>query len=184
VLITITGGAAAGKTTLAAELAARLPVTVLHGDDWYVTEPGRGVWHRDEHDIPRLDVGDPRSVDQAALDAAVAAADTPDVLVEGMFAGRVGATGPRLDVYLDLAADLRLARKIDRQCVHGPVPLEVLLGNYLRYRRAAFRQHVLPARDRCDLVLDGERAVAELADAVLAARAQCLTARESSQGPR
>ena len=50
-LLTLTSGAGAGKTTLAAALAKtapRAPVRVLHGDDYYFSTPGRGVWEPDE----------------------------------------------------------------------------------------------------------------------------------------
>ncbi|WP_245180753.1 hypothetical protein [Streptomyces montanisoli] len=46
-LVTLTGGAGAGKTTLAAALVAsapQAPARVLHGDDYYSKIPERGVW--------------------------------------------------------------------------------------------------------------------------------------------
>jgi uridine kinase len=61
-LLTLTGGAGAGKTTVAAEFGEAV---VLHGDDYYVTGRDRGVWLPDRSGTPRLDVGDPRSVDTA-----------------------------------------------------------------------------------------------------------------------
>jgi uridine kinase len=125
-LVTLTGGAGAGKTTLARALAATAPrapaptdpVRVLHGDDYYVTTQDRGVWNRDERGVPRLDVGDPRSMDVERLDQDADAALTAGavVIVDGMFAHRVGPRTPcvRFDVFVDLAADLRLVRKIQR----------------------------------------------------------------------
>ncbi|MGA5823355.1 uridine kinase family protein [Kitasatospora sp. NPDC094028] len=161
-LLTLTGGAGAGKTTLADALvsfAAEGPASVLHGDDYYFTAPGRGIWTRDEAGIPRLDVGDPRSVDIERLDADTdaALAVAPVVIVDGLFARRVAPRRPcgRLDVFIDLAADLRLARKIDRKCVRGGFPLEVLLRNYVEHRRAAHERHIEPLRDECDVIVDG-----------------------------
>ncbi|GAB2925634.1 hypothetical protein GCM10022245_67520 [Streptomyces mayteni] len=161
----MSGGAGAGKTTLALALAGHAggagPVRVVHGDDYYVDERGRGSWLPDENGVPRLDVGDPRSMDFARLDAdvaaALAAAPRPvAVIVEGMFAFRCRRPAttdprlprlPRLDVFVDLAADLRLARKIHRQCVRGDFPVAVLLANYLNLRRDAFlRQRRTGAR--------------------------------------
>ncbi|MFJ7250470.1 hypothetical protein ACIQWA_38325 [Kitasatospora sp. NPDC098652] len=63
-LVTLTGGAGAGKTTPAVAPAATVGperVRVLHGDDYYFAEPGRaGVWAPDETGVLRLDVGHPR----------------------------------------------------------------------------------------------------------------------------
>ncbi|WP_157121585.1 hypothetical protein [Nocardia miyunensis] len=61
---------------------------------------------------------------------------------------------------------MRLARKIERQCVDGSVPLKVLLYNYIQFRRAAEERYVEPLRHRCDLVIDGTRPVAELAEQI------------------
>ncbi|MGF1427176.1 hypothetical protein [Kitasatospora sp. LaBMicrA B282] len=163
-LLTLTGGAGAGKTTLAAALAATAPagpgtLGVLHGDDYYVTERDRGVWTADEAGRWRLDVGDPRSVDteRLAADAGAALAGAAVVVVEGLFAHLVAAPAgrARFDVFVDLPADLRLVRKIQRKCVRDGFPLPVLLHNYLTHRRAAHERHVEPARDRSDLVVDG-----------------------------
>ncbi|WP_327072975.1 hypothetical protein OG196_11295 [Kitasatospora purpeofusca] len=185
-LLTLTGGAGAGKTTLAGALvaaaAAEGPVRVLHGDDYWYAEPGRGVWVPDEAGTPRLDVGDPRSIDGERLDtdlgAALAAA--PVVIVEGLFARRVASprSRPRLDVFVDVAADLRLARKIERKCVVGDFPLAVLLRNYVEHRRDAHERHVEPLRADCGLTVDGTLAPEVLARRIwTAAAAEALVRR-------
>jgi uridine kinase len=167
VLVTLTGGAGAGKTTIAGALAA----SVVHLDDYYPFADGdRGVWVSDGSGTPRLDVGDPRSIDFVGVDAAVdkALGGSAVVVVEGLFAIDVQPSEPcvRLDVFVDLAADLRLARKIYRKCVVGDFPVEVLLANYVDHRRAAHDRHVEPARARCDLVVDGRRPTDQLADQI------------------
>jgi uridine kinase len=163
VLLTLTGGAGAGKTTIADAFAGAV---VLHGDDYYVTERDRGVWIPDRTGTPRLDVGDPRSIDSGRLtaDAEAALRTHGLVIVEGLFAAGIGPAVPhrRCDVFVDLAADLRLARKIHRKCVLGGFPLEVLLTNYLDHRRAAHDRHVEPVRSACDLVVDGARPADEV----------------------
>ena len=169
VLVTVTGGAGAGKTTLADALVSGSgDVGVVHLDDYYhFADPDRGVWVADENGVPRLDVGDPRSIDFGRADRAVSAALTTSavVVVEGLFAVDARPAQPctRVDIFLDLAADLRLARKIYRKCVRGDFPVEILLANYLNHRRDAHDRHVEPARDRCDLVLDGRLSADNLA---------------------
>ncbi|MEU8888433.1 hypothetical protein [Streptomyces sp. NPDC048442] len=175
-LLTLTGGSGAGKTTLAAALAGGAPVSpvrVLHGDDYYFDSPERGVWAPDESGTLRLNVGDPRSVDLGRLgrDAEKALASSATVVVEGLFARGVATVDPypRFDVFVDLAADLRLARKIRRKCLRDGFPLDVLLQNYLLHRRDAHERHVEPVRHDCDLVVDGGTEPEALAGRVWAA---------------
>ncbi|MFF4189313.1 hypothetical protein ACFYZ9_39610 [Streptomyces sp. NPDC001691] len=174
-LVTLTGGAGAGKTTLAAALAAtasQAPARVLHGDAYYFQAPEHGAWAPDESGTLRLDVGDPRSLDFEGLvrDIDAALVDSPVVIVEGLFARHVApqTAKARFDVYVDLPADLRLARKIERKCLRDGFPLDVLLRNYLNHRRAAHDQHVEPLRDVCDLIVDGSLCAEELAHLVWA----------------
>jgi uridine kinase len=191
-LVTISGGAGAGKTTLAAELAAtaaRGPVLVLHCDDYYFAVPGQGSWTPDKTGAPRLDVGDPRSVDLGRLTADVgrALARGPVVIVDGLFAQHVRPATPcgRLDVFVDLAPDLRLARKIHRKCVVGGFPLDVVLLNYMEQRRDAHERHVEPLRWTSDVVLDGTQPHAVLVRQIwAAARERGLTALAAAGEPR
>lgn len=169
-LVTLTGGSGAGKTTLAAALAAtapRVPAQVLHGDDYYFRTVGQGVWAPDETGVPRLDVGDPRSQDLKRLshDSDTALAHVPVVIVDGLFARRVvpRTTCARFDVFVDLPADLRLARKIQRKCLRDGFPLDVLLRNYLDHRRAAHDRYVEPVRAVCDLTVDSSLPADDLA---------------------
>lgn len=176
-LVTLTGGAGAGKTTLAAALAAttpRTPAHVLHGDDYYYFQtPEDGVWAPEETGVLRLDVGDPRSLDLERLshDTDKALTDLPVVIVDGLFARNVTpqTACSRFDVFVDLPADIRLARKIQRTCLRDDFPLDVLLRNYLDHRRAAHDRHVEPVRAECDLVVDGSLPADDLAQQVWSA---------------
>jgi uridine kinase len=96
--------------------------------------------------------------DRLNTDANTALTSARFVIIDGMFAHLVvpALRSGRLDVYVDLAADLRLARKIHRKCVRDGFPIEVLLTNYLQHRRAAHHRHIEPARHKCDMVVDGE----------------------------
>lgn len=182
-LVTVSGGAGAGKTTLATALAAatpRTPAQVLHGDDYYFPGPEHGVWAPDETGVMRLDVGDPRSVDLARLsrDTDTALADSPVVIVEALFARHITpqTTSTRVDVFVDLPADLRLARKIQRKCLRDGFPLDILLRNYLDHRRAAHDRHVEPIRDACHLTVDGSLPADELAQQIWSTAAPALRA--------
>ena len=172
-LITLTGGAGSGKTTLAEALATQ-GATVVHGDDHYFSSPAEGgIWTRDDDGSgPWLDVGDPASMDWSRLeqDASDALAGGGVVVVEGLFARMLTpkVACRRLDVFVDLAADLRLARKIERKCVRGGFPLEVLLRNYVT-RRVQHERHVEPLRAECALVVDGGAPAEISAKAVWAA---------------
>ncbi|WP_063726032.1 uridine kinase family protein [Streptomyces monomycini] len=170
-LLTLTGGSGAGKTTLADALTATAPrvsTRVLHGDDYYFGAPEHGgEWTYDDAGVPHLDYGSPRSMDFERLthdtDAALATASV--VIVEGLFAGHVAPSArcPRLDIFVDLPADLRLVRKIQRKCLHHGFPLDVLLRNYLHHRRDAHARHVEPAREDSDLILDATQPADTLA---------------------
>ncbi|GCD48063.1 uridine kinase [Streptomyces paromomycinus] len=173
-LLTLTGGSGAGKTTLANALTATAPrvsTRVLHGDDYYFGTPERGgVWRYDDAGAPHLDYGSPRSMDFGRLtqDADAALATASVVIVEGLFARHTAPSArcPRLDIFVDLPADLRLVRKIQRKCLHHGFPLDTLLHNYLHHRRDAHERHVEPARDASDLILDATRPADTLAHQV------------------
>ncbi|WP_307865542.1 hypothetical protein [Streptomyces montanisoli] len=123
--------------------------------------------------MSRLDVGDPRSLDLARLsyDTDAALADSPVVIVDGLFAQRITpqTACARFDVFIDLPADLRLARKIERKCLRDGFPLDVLLRNYLDHRRAAHDRYIEPVRDDCDLTVDGSSPADALAQQVWSA---------------
>jgi uridine kinase len=67
----------------------------------------------------------------------------------------------RWRVYVDVPADLRLARKALRKIHEGRDPRHVLRG-YLEKGRAAHDRHVAPTREHANLVLDGTEPVPDL----------------------
>ncbi|WP_073762771.1 uridine kinase family protein [Streptomyces sp. CB02923] len=190
-LLTVTGGSGAGKTTLASALTATAPHAtsrILHGDDYYFDTPERGVWVLDDAGVPHLDYGAPQSADIERLthDADDALTTASVVIVEGLFARHVrpAARCPRLDVFLDLPADLRLVRKIQRKCLRHGFPLDVLLRNYLHHRRDAHERHVEPARDSSDLVLNGVLPAETLARQVWTTAGEKLRQRQAGRAGR
>ena len=177
-LLTPTGVPGAVKTPLPMALAATPEgrgAVLLHGDDYFSTDPSRGVWRPDPQGVPRLDVGDPASLEWDRWERDVASAlhgGRRPVIADGLFAAMTAAgreSPGRLDVFVDLDADLRLVRKIRRKCVQGDFPLDVLLRNYTEARREAFTRNVEPLRERCAMVVDGARPAADNAADVWAA---------------
>lgn len=91
-----------------------------------------------------------------------------------MFADRVLARWhARFDVFVDLAADLRLVRRIDVKCARGMLPVPVVLTNYVTYRRHSHEKYVEPARQTCDLVVDGARNLGTVAAESWLAAGRC-----------
>ena len=165
-LLMLAGGAGSGKSTIARELAAELPgLAVVHLDDCY-------------HDNPRLaptvdnydgggqivNFSHPESIDLARVDAKLAEyADADLILIEGLFALSLPNVRERArwSAYIDVPADIRLARKTIRKIDEGRNPRHVLRG-YLEHGRDAYERHVAPTRGYADLVLDGTEPIPAL----------------------
>ena len=162
-VLALGGGAGAGKTTLALALADRVQgARVLHVDSCYHVDPDRAP------SLPRFEGGGrivdrsaPESIDRDRVMAALREhlrADPPLIVVEGMFALAL----PYLDEwvrwrsYVDLPADVRLARKLLRTLDEGHDVSSSLRG-YLERGRAAHELHVSPSSAGADLVIDAAR---------------------------
>ena len=182
-VLALAGGAGAGKTTLARALVAQVPGTrILHLDDCYHTDPRRGPT------VPRfdgngrvLDRSDPRSIDPDRATAALgeyATADPPLIIVEGMFALTLPYLRDhiRWRAYLDIPADVRLARKLLRKIDEGSNPGHFLRG-YLERAREAHERHVAPARAEADLVLHVSQPTGQQVTLLLALIGVALTER-------
>ena len=165
-LLALAGGAGSGKSTIARELAAEIPgLAVIHLDDCY---------HDDPRLAPTVDDFDgggqivnfshPESIDVARVDAKFAECTDADlILVEGLFALTLPSVRDRArwSAYLDVPADIRLARKTIRKIDEGRNPRHVLRG-YLEHGRTAYERHVAPTREHADLILDGTEPVTDL----------------------
>ena len=159
-VLALGGGAGAGKTTLASALVERVDgACVVHLDACYQSDPAVAP------SLPRFDGGGrvvdrsaPEAIDRERVVATLTeelGAAPPLVVVEGMFA----LVLPYLDewirwrVYLDLPADVRLARKTLRSLDEGRDPSAALRG-YLERGRDAHQRLVGPSREGADLVID------------------------------
>lgn len=85
-------------------------------------------------------------------------ADPPLLVVEGMFALSLSYLEEwvRWWSYVDLPADMRLARKLLRKIDEGH-DVSVVLRGYLEHGRAAHQRYVEPSIARADLVIDAMR---------------------------
>lgn len=166
-LLALAGGAGSGKSTLAIALAAARPATaVVHLD---------ACFHHDTARAPcvpvidgkgtTVDFGDPAAIDRVRVEEAIAAAVSLSqlVVVEGTFALTLPYVRDRArwTAYLDVPADVRLARKTLRKLRAGQDPGVGLLG-YLAHGRTAHERHVAPTARFARLLLDGTAPVAHL----------------------
>lgn len=194
VCVGIGGGSGAGKSTLAQGLAARLPglVTILELD-WYY----RDQRHRSMAEREALNFDDPDAIEADILEVqlrellARRAVDVPVynyaehvrepatrrmnasavIVVEGLHALGYPALRALMDikVYMELAADLRLARRLQRDVVERGRTAEEVLRRYLADVRPMHEAHVAPTRHYADFIFQGdagEEGVETLAEAV------------------
>ncbi|MFE7749607.1 hypothetical protein [Streptomyces sp. NPDC057428] len=172
-LLALSGGAGAGKSTLAGALAAASPDTsVIRLDRFFHVDP------RSAPVVPAIkgpgvvvDHSDPASVRWDLVQKALA--DPGDgggglVVVEGTFALQPQVRALAWwTAYLDTPADLRLARKTLRGIQEGRDP-EISVRGYLAHGRKAHDRHVAPLLHTADLVLDGTLPTSELVRRLIA----------------
>lgn len=159
----LVGGAGSGKSTIGRELTARIDgVAIVHLDDCYHTDTrlaptvpaydGTG---------PIVNFSDPASIDPARVTAAIDHHQDAAVLIaiEGVFALALDYVRHRAGwaVYVDVPADIRLARRTIRKIDEGRDP-----RHCLEHGRTAHERHIAPSRQHADLVLDGTGPVHDL----------------------
>jgi uridine kinase len=151
-IVGLAGGPGAGKTTLAVALADALGLPVLSVDGYLRARPRRVVV--DGRRIP--DRNDPDNVDVPAVLRDLAA--TGDAVVEGHLVLALPALRERCDLrlWLDVPADVRLARKMLRQGAEpDPPALADFARRYLGHGRDRFERYVAPSSVHADAVVDG-----------------------------
>lgn len=188
-VVLIAGGTGAGKSRLAARLATTLgpgTVTILSADDYYrdmsdLPEPERDLLNFDHPDaldwpllcahLATLKAG--RAIDCPVYDftchchtgQCLRITPTPLVVAEGiMLLARpeVCAAGD-VRVFIDVPADIRLARRLQRDISERGRRAESIIAQYLRSVRPMHAQFVEPSRQNAHLVLhDGDDASAVL----------------------
>ena len=190
-LIGIAGGTGAGKSTIVRDLVERLGGCAIELDSYYLDRAGLPPADRQ-----RLNYDEPAAIDVALLTEhlrqlaaggsvlkprysfethtrigveRVAAARL--IVVEGLFTFSWAALRELMDlkVYVDAPADLRLARRIQRDAVERGRTAESVIKQYLATVRPMHERYVEPTRAYADLVVRSDGPLEACVEAVLAA---------------
>ena len=196
-VVGIAGGSASGKTTFTAALMEtlrqrqpQLRVELMGMDKYFYrgAAPGpRFVSPSSGEDLP--DNNHPNSADNvrlvADLDARLAAADAPDVLiVEGLMALHIEEIRQRLDVrvFIELEADVRALRRVlrDMNGGRGSTDPKWIATYYQECARVGHEAYVEPSRIYADLIVRGDADFARVTPLICGAIVSQVDARVNS----
>lgn len=181
VVIGIGGGSGAGKSWLAEALASRLQpleVSLLRQDDYLRSLPEAVRENPIQHNFDHPDAYDwellvahlaalraGRAVGSPLFDrrthtrgeATRSVASAGVIVVEGLHVLAVTAIEKRLDlrVFVDTPADLRLIRRLEKDCSTRGRSWHQVTAQYLGLVRPMHERHVEPSRRCADLVVSG-----------------------------
>lgn len=175
----LTGLSGAGKTYFVDALKARLgdAVTVVGFDDYYkplemqhVDEFGEANYdlpsalfsERFHEDLMSLIAYQPVVIKKYqfenydAPDRTEIVSPAPILLVEGLFVMDYVAVDSLLDyrIFIDCDLDLCFQRRKERDIRERGIPLERSLHQWKYHVMPAFNNHILPHKERCDLVVE------------------------------
>ncbi len=192
-IVGLAGGTGSGKTTVTEALLARLgdrAVVLQH--DWYyrdqrdvpLTERAKVNYdHPDAQEtelliahVKALRAGESIVAPQYDFSQHTRAAETrtiaphPVVVVEGIntLANNELAACCDLTIYVDTPADVRFARRLQRDVAERGRTVESVVHQYLGQVRPMHERYVEPCNGRADLVLSGEDDVATSVSTALA----------------
>jgi uridine kinase len=190
-LIGIAGGSGAGKSTIVRELVERLGGCAIELDSYYLDRAGLEPAERE-----RLNYDEPAAIDVALITehlrqlAAGGAVLKPRysfethtrvgvervpparlIVVEGLLTFWWETLRELMDlkVYVDAPADLRLARRLQRDVAERGRTAESVVEQYLATVRPMHERYVEPTRVYADLVVRSDGPLEACAEAVLAA---------------
>lgn len=160
-VVAIAGGTCSGKSTLTEQLSKALStdyaVTVLNMDSYFKKEPpttiapiSRKVYV--EHNHP-----DTLELEKLRRDfEAVLASDCRIILIEGLFALYLDWIRERADlkIFVDLASDARLVRRIKKHMSWGQT-YEQVTDRYIDTVRFRHNELIEPTRWHADAVING-----------------------------
>lgn len=189
-VVAVGGGTASGKTTIAARAGVALGAPVLAMDRYYLDAPDPAAHDFDRpealdldrlgRDLRQLAAGEPTEVPVYDFRAHRRAGEGEWVspgrwlVVEGILALAVPEVTAIADlaVFVDAAADVRLARRLRRDIAERGRTWDSVLDRYFGTVRANHERFVQPGKERAAVVLDGEGALdAQVERLVRAARA-------------
>jgi uridine kinase len=195
-VIGIGGGSGSGKTTIAEALADAIDgVTFIRHDDYYRHQPDltleeRALLNYDHPDsletdllVKHLDMlrdGQPIEkpiydfTNHLRSDVTVAIAPTPVVVIEGILVLAEPGLRDHMDlkVFVDTDADLRLARRLERDITERKRTPDSVLRQYLATVRPMHLQFVEPSKRHADIIIPGGMRVGAVATIIELMRAR------------
>ena len=195
-VIGIAGGSGSGKTTIAEALVDAIDgVTYIRHDDYYCHRPEltfeqRSLLNYDHPDsletellakhISQLRDGQP--IDRPSYDftnhlrseTTVTIAPAPVVVLEGSLVLAEPSLRDHMDlkVFVDTDADLRLARRLERDITERDRTPNTVLRQYLATVRPMHLQFVEPSKRHADIIIPGGMKVGAVATIIELMRAR------------
>ena len=177
-VVAITGASGSGKTTFAEQLRERLghaSVMISH-DDYYkhcpeMTDEEAAVYDFDSLDaldndlfvehLGALKAGKPVEIPSydfathARIDGAKHVEPAPVILVEGLLIMADPALRELFDlvVYMDIDPDVRVLRRVERDCLERGADIARAVKMYLGTTKAAHEKYVEPYKSKANLVI-------------------------------
>ena len=185
-VVAITGASGSGKTTFAERLQKRLghvSVVISH-DDYYkhfpdMTDEEAAVYDFDSLDaldndlfikhLSALKEGNPAEIPSydfathSRVDGAKHIEPAPVILVEGLLIMADPALQELFDliIYMDSDSDVRVLRRVERDCLERGADIARAVKMYLGTTKAAHEKYVEPYKSKANLVIpDGSDGLA------------------------
>lgn len=200
IVIGLAGGSGSGKTTIAEALVDAIAgVAYVRHDDYYRHRPELSL-----DDRTKVNYDHPDSLETSLLiahlaalrdgqpverpvydftthlrsDETVVVAPAPVVLVEGILVLADDELRKMMDlkIYVDTDADLRLARRMDRDIHERGRTAESVLTQYLTTVRPMHLQFVEPSKKHADMIIPGGFRIGAVATVVEMIRGRFSTA--------
>lgn len=177
-VVAITGASGSGKTTFAERLCERLghASVVISHDDYYkhvpeMTDEEAAVYDFDSLDaldndlfvehLGALKAGKPVEIPSydfathARIEGAKRVEPAPVILVEGLLIMADPALRELFDliIYMDTDPDVRVLRRVERDCLERGADIERAVKMYLGTAKAAQERYVEPYKSKANLVI-------------------------------